>query len=111
MIVRLKDGVKILQFFNRKMFQFYDSPIKSLLAYRLASKPRTFQFYDSPIKRDFAKLVKWYLSCFNSMIVRLKGKRTMNVEEIFISFQFYDSPIKRIFHKNINHQLDIVSIL
>ena len=38
--------------------------------------PQKFQFYDSPIKRWASAVDKNgnYIACFNSMIVRLKGK-------------------------------------
>ena len=73
MIVRLKGDVDTWEIKPQHMFQFYDSPIKSVI---------------------------WYLAyailfcCFNSMIVRLKDKYQGKFPDTFL-FQFYDSPIKR----------------
>ena len=57
----------------REVFQFYDSPIKSMRK-RIFTKENTkFQFYDSPIKSyPFASDNPSLCVGFNSMIVRLK---------------------------------------
>ena len=76
MIVRLKGTISQLGDAMTKIFQFYDSPIKSS-----ADKSDDF------IRKDF-----------NSMIVRLKEQAAaFNVVEQK-RFQFYDSPIKRSRH-------------
>ena len=59
-------------------------------------KRRVFQFYDSPIKSPEKNLSSIVNSSFNSMIVRLKGSpRVWNLRSR-TEFQFYDSPIKRL---------------
>ena len=51
MIVRLKEAIVISPFNAlRIVFQFYDSPIKSLFCIIRFYARKVFQFYDSPIK-------------------------------------------------------------
>ena len=53
MIVRLKACYEITR--NKKQkFQFYDSPIKSMVTYVDFCAGIGFQFYDSPIKSNIA---------------------------------------------------------
>ena len=68
-------------------FQFYDSPIKRRSERYISSRRSQFQFYDSPIKRPFMmKTISLFLHSFNSMIVRLKAKKTnMKRKEIKVS--------------------------
>ena len=73
MIVRLKEADEVAeQAKDLKMFQFYDSPIKSPALHSTLTCIIKFQFYDSPIKRH------------NRDCPPPDSKR----------FQFYDSPIK-----------------
>ncbi len=53
-----------------------------------------FQFYDSPIKSLCTVSIAFSIRGFNSMIVRLKGMVRYLNRRILIEFQFYDSPIK-----------------
>ena len=50
MIVRLKDSIAGFPVITCIMFQFYDSPIKSISASKFKELFVSFQFYDSPIK-------------------------------------------------------------
>ena len=75
-------------------FQFYDSPIKSIVWMMYKTDIREFQFYDSPIKRTRRCGTCPNLLSFNSMIVRLKVVLCL-VSPSPVVFQFYDSPIKR----------------
>ena len=50
MIVRLKATLMDKIEVRKGKFQFYDSPIKSLLKHRPLGNLNMFQFYDSPIK-------------------------------------------------------------
>ena len=100
-----------------QMFQFYDSPIKSISffgtlkgAYSFNSmivrlkeahldRPddeiEVFQFYDSPIKRGYAR--RWDASRFWFQFYDSPIKRTAHHVDALLDdlFQFYDSPIKR----------------
>ena len=77
------------------MFQFYDSPIKSLSTIYQKNLPLRFQFYDSPIKRLNLFVDKYqFENSFNSMIVRLKESSEARPYSVAHEFQFYDSPIK-----------------
>ena len=58
---------------NSKLFQFYDSPIKSSCSLIVSSPLLSFQFYDSPIKSIYKLTADDFIST---------------------KFQFYDSPIK-----------------
>ena len=96
MIVRLKVYIGLFIFMQSK-FQFYDSPIKSIeLPDGRFMMNRKFQFYDSPIK-SYGRFGPFRIyCCFNSMIVRLKGKTHSLSCPPLQRFQFYDSPIKRL---------------
>ena len=56
-----------------------------------------FQFYDSPIKSLPAPVCLSILYGFNSMIVRLKDQHHILSPATSEWFQFYDSPIKSTF--------------
>ena len=51
MIVRLKEELIVQTSISPTKFQFYDSPIKSIILYCIYFIFFVFQFYDSPIKR------------------------------------------------------------
>ena len=53
-----------------------------------------FQFYDSPIKSIHSVAIMANLGGFNSMIVRLKVDEDFANLVVSTLFQFYDSPIK-----------------
>jgi len=56
---------------------------------------KLFQFYDSAIKSSFVRRRRNRRTCFNSTIVRLKGNvRTRADRGNLLWFQFYDSAIK-----------------
>ena len=55
---------------------------------------KLFQFYDSPIKSVEEIFMKHSYTSFNSMIVRLKEEGNIGAATGKLAFQFYDSPIK-----------------
>ena len=95
MIVRLKDISLNARSAYISMFQFYDSPIKSVTRNHLVHPSIKFQFYDSPIKSIEGFIDNVIVSSFNSMIVRLKAALVRLMSKKYEGFQFYDSPIKR----------------
>ena len=76
MIVRLKEGRYLALSNPSLLFQFYDSPIKSVREHLHRPRGEEFQFYDSPIKSESDGLIAKTNINFNSMIVRLKGSIT-----------------------------------
>ena len=74
MIVRLKDVIDIAHIGVNKMFQFYDSPIKSPC---VLENPECYSSFNSMIVRLKAPQkaqASYFSSSFNSMIVRLKAR-------------------------------------
>ena len=78
------------------MFQFYDSPIKSLQALvRLAVILTRFNSMIVRLKVSENNSNADRFRSFNSMIVRLKVGKNEVKKKSRTTFQFYDSPIKR----------------
>ena len=63
------------------------------------------------LKDSFGELIGTALSCFNSMIVRLKENRLSEESNKRDMFQFYDSPIKSAEGSTIQSKERKVSIL
>ena len=87
MIVRLKDNQLWKETPEKLIFQFYDSPIKSLSERRKFFFFSQFQFYDSPIKSHKGISEKaTFIHNFNSMIVRLKVIRLVTIDNYQANF-------------------------
>ena len=100
MIVRLKD----IQLAGRRhyaVFQFYDSPIKSLMTLYSRYIACRFQFYDSPIKRQLEAVRCCLKKMFQFYDSPIKSYCKRDGQYIDSKFQFYDSPIKRPVYSNI----------
>ena len=101
MIVRLKGKPRReTVYYNKRVFQFYDSPIKRNDGSGITIKDKSFQFYDSPIKRTCSRhqdVSRPQFQFYDSPIKRIYEHTLSKI--IGLLFQFYDSPIKRSFSK------------
>ena len=107
----IKSGIDLTETQTCTWFQFYDSPIKRSTGKSPYFALRSFQFYDSPIKSyPFAPYNPPFCIGFNSMIVRLKGRRDKNSKNRLTSF---NSMIVRLkgFFKFLIVYVAMVSIL
>ncbi len=55
-----------------------------------------FQFQNGTIKRLRKPIAHYYLRCFNSKMVRLKGDANQQTTAITVKFQFQNGTIKSI---------------
>ena len=77
MIVRLKELHKIHFTINFR-FQFYDSPIKRKLSFKIYVNDKCFNSMIVRLKARCPASIPAHWGCFNSMIVRLKGRMRLS---------------------------------
>ena len=111
MIVRLKARFERAAKRGIITFQFYDSPIKSARRAEKRMVMSSFQFYDSPIKRTFDLVAPYNERGFNSMIVRLKAKKNIDLKAYIKGFNSMIVRLKEYLRRDCGDSCFLVSIL
>ena len=76
------------------MFQFHSGSIKRRLVVSKVVEVNMFQFHSGSIKSYDPRTYRWAVLCFNSIVVRLKGTRSLEGEVSRTWFQFHSGSIK-----------------